>query len=750
MHTELLGTLLEKRELGNNIHEFTFQLNSELHFSPGQYVWIRLDKLLIPDPRGEQRAFSITTSPKNKTCISILFRKSDSGFNQSLRSLNNGDTVAIIGPFGSSYVPDLSISQQIVLIAGGIGIAPFLSIIRSKNDLLQDFTIQLIYAQSEHDSTELSEEVKRTALQNNVRYCPIRGSFSKESFPSDIDFEHNHFFTCGPSHFVDAVYTYLNEESVTLNQMHFEQHYPNKNKTVTEQDFQESPNNTNIMLQAVQDSKNHVIITDVNGLIVFANSTAQRITGYSFDEMRGNTPRLWGGLMPPSFYRSFWKKKGENSGFDGTITNRRKNGEIYYAISHISPIMNAQNQLIGFVGTEEDITDRVRLEKETLDQKNELFNEKHKSDVMLASIGEGLVAHDKHERIILVNNAAIELLGYSREELIHKKFTDIVLAEDENGAPIDEDQRPLHLAIVKGKRLVHTLTYTCKDGSTFIAQVTNSPIIDSGVVTGVIQVFRNVTHEKQVDKMKTEFISLASHQLRTPLSAINWYLEMLLAEDAGKISEQQRKFLQEAYQGSFRMTRLVNSLLNVARIESGSFSVEPVPSNIVQIARSVLDELKVKIDEREVHVVLEKEEFPLIQLDPELIRIIFQNLLTNAIKYSPIKSEIKVSLQKISCHTTLTKEIVAPEDSFLITVQDSGMGIPQNQRDHIFLKLFRASNVSKADTEGTGLGLYILKSIVEQSGGRVWFDSVENKGSTFFVLLPMSGMIKKEGSKKLN
>lgn len=248
----------------------------------------------------------------------------------------------------------------------------------------------------------------------------------------------------------------------------------------------------------------------------------------------------------------------------------------------------------------------------------------------------------------------------------------------------------------------------------------------------------DVTHEMEVDKAKTEFVSLASHQLRTPLSAINWYAEMLIAGDAGKLNKEQKQYVQEIYNGNQRMVELVNSLLNVSRLELGTFSVEPELLDIKTIAEENIKQIKPDVEKKKIKLSKNYgRNLPKIMLDKKLTNIIIQNLLSNAIKYTPEKGKVNL--------------VINQEGKFIkITVSDTGLGIPINQQDKIFSKLFRADNVRETDTEGTGLGLYIIKSIIDNVGGNIYFTSKQNQGTTFNVLLPLTGMAKKDGAKTLN
>lgn len=355
-------------------------------------------------------------------------------------------------------------------------------------------------------------------------------------------------------------------------------------------------------------------------------------------------------------------------------------------------------------------------------------SEQARADALFNSIGEAAIATNEQGRIIKVNDAALEMLGYEAAELLEKSYLTVMQAYDMNGEPFDPLSRPIMRSLIEGKSVTENLQYGRKNGSHLPVSATVSPIMLEGKPIGTIQVFRDITREQQIDRAKTEFVSLASHQLRTPLTAIRWYLELLLKGQMGRLTEEQAKSLEEVHNTSLHMIELVNALLSVARIEVGTLAVTPEPSDIEQLAREVVAELRPQIIEKNLHFEEQYDPaIPSLSLDPDLTRIIFQNLLSNAVKYTPVGGNIDLSIER-------------KKRSIYIEVADNGYGVPKHQQRHLFTKLFRADNVRQQDTDGTGLGLYIVRSIVEGSRGRVWFKSEENKGSTFYVRLPIKGM----------
>lgn len=369
-----------------------------------------------------------------------------------------------------------------------------------------------------------------------------------------------------------------------------------------------------------------------------------------------------------------------------------------------------------------------------------LRTESEKNKAILASIGDGLVVVDATGQIVLINNMFRELTGYSSGEVVGSPLIDVLDLVDFQGESVPKKERPLSIALQKGVSVnnnnnkVHE--YVRKDGTRFPVAILISPIIIDGIFMGAVEVFRDITKEYEIDKAKTEFVSLASHQLRTPLTAISWYTEMLLTDNSDSLSSNQDMYIKEIQNGSNRMIHLVNSLLNVSRIELGTFAVESKEVNIKKILKDTLKDLQILIKDKNIQLNIIDENAPQIYIgDPNLLSIILQNLISNAFKYT-LQGEITIRLD-------------VSEKYFVMSVKDTGYGIPENQKEHIFKKLFRADNVKEQDTTGTGLGLYIVKAIVEQSGGHIDFTSKEGQGTTFKVCLPVDGMKSKKGSRPL-
>lgn len=388
-----------------------------------------------------------------------------------------------------------------------------------------------------------------------------------------------------------------------------------------------------------------------------------------------------------------------------------------------------------YEGLERKVRERTA---ELVAAKDEIEAEKTKAETILTSIGDGVFVTNHRGKIIFFNRAAEGFTGYTKSQAIGKDFSRIVGVRRNQKAPVSRERTPTWRALrIRTTQRSDRLLHTHKDGHLYPVAVVATPLILNDKVLGAISVFRDITREKEIDRMKTEFISVASHQLRTPLSAIKWFTEMLLSEDAGKLSQEQRSFLEQVYGSNERMIELVNALLNVSRIEQGRIAIEPTPTDLVVLVTEVLAELSPKIEKKKLRVgVSSHQQLPLISIDPKLVRQVYANLISNAVKYTPDGGEVNILVSKKG-------------EEILSQVADTGYGIPQDQQSRVFTKFFRGDNILRVSAEGTGLGLYIVKSIVESSGGKIWFTSEEGKGTTFWFTLPLKGSKKRKGERSL-
>lgn len=252
----------------------------------------------------------------------------------------------------------------------------------------------------------------------------------------------------------------------------------------------------------------------------------------------------------------------------------------------------------------------------------------------------------------------------------------------------------------------------------------------SSKVEGATRELRHSNQKlKAMDETKDEFISMASHQLRTPLTSVKGYISMVLDGDVGHISPPQRKMLEQAFTSSQRMVYLISDLLNVSRLQTGKFVIEPVGSHLDQVVADEVNQLKESAKIHNLELIYDRpSDFPIVYIDETKIRQVMMNFMDNAIYYTPAYGKVWVSLR-------------ASESSIEFTVKDTGMGVPKAQRHQLFTKFFRADNARTARPDGTGLGLFMAKKVVVAQGGAIIFESEEGKGSTFGFSFPLSALV---------
>lgn len=229
----------------------------------------------------------------------------------------------------------------------------------------------------------------------------------------------------------------------------------------------------------------------------------------------------------------------------------------------------------------------------------------------------------------------------------------------------------------------------------------------------------------EANRLKSEFVGIASHQLRTPLSSLKWAMNILM-DDASLSEEKRREYLEIIKTSNERMIKLVNDLLDVSRIEQGRIDLKPEKFSFVNLAKDIINEVRPLARKNNISLNLDAmENLPEAWVDPSRIHLAFQNLLENAIKYTGEGGTVRAVLKKQGNY--LRSEII-----------DTGVGIPLDEQDRVFQKFFRSDNVKKNQVEGTGLGLFIVKAIVEMSKGKVGFESKENEGSAFWFTIPIA------------
>lgn len=461
------------------------------------------------------------------------------------------------------------------------------------------------------------------------------------------------------------------------------------------------------------------------GVVLEANPAFEKISGYKIEEIIGEPIEKF---FEKEKIEQLWKEtleKGSVSGKEIIFFTKEKKKLI---VNAFTILRETEGEILGYFFCFYDLTEIKKREKELKDAQTALLNiledtelarkkaeeEKNKTLAIITNFADGLFVFDKENKIYLINPQAEKFFGIKNQKLVGKSILELA------NYPI---LKPLVNLLSPEIKEIFRKELSIRED--LILEVSSVPIISDKEKIGTLVILHDVTREKAIEKMKTEFVSISAHQLRTPLSAMKWILKMLLDGDLGEITKEQREFIEKCYTANERMITLINDLLNVARIEEGRFIYKPILADIISITQSVIASLTEEIKRKRIQFEFKKprEKLPEIKVDVEKISLAIENLIENAIRYTPERGKILVSLEK-------------KENEIEFSVKDTGIGIPKDQQSRIFTKFFRAANAIRMETEGSGLGLFITKNIIEAHGGKIWFESEEGKGTTFYFTLP--------------
>ena len=361
-----------------------------------------------------------------------------------------------------------------------------------------------------------------------------------------------------------------------------------------------------------------------------------------------------------------------------------------------------------------------------------LTEEEKKMTAIVNSIAEGLILVDSNNRVLHINPAAERLLNISADS-IDKDITKII-QNDELIHIFEEDQRqilqhkPTNQISSKneGINLISEVTLARYDEKLVLRIIASPFLNENGLILGTVYLFDDITREKEIDQMKSDFISLVSHELRTPLTSIIGFVSFILDGKAGAINDRQRNSLARVQRQSKRLAALINDLLDISRIESGRIQMEQKPISLLEIVTQRLEEIRPQADEKSIQLALTApESVPDIFGDEARMGQVFTNLIGNAIKFTPNNGEVSIKVE-------------ADGNLLHVEVIDTGPGIPAEERQKIFDKFYQLSDISTRQQGGSGLGLSITKSIIEAHGGKLWIDDGnQGKGSNFQFVLPL-------------
>lgn len=782
---EIIAKISLRREVSKDTYEISFDFESDVfNFTAGQYIQVSVSKLLYPDIKGNVRNFSICSSPNILNTISIVFRASPSGFKKTLLDLPMGSQVILRGPFGNFRLQE-SQKTDIVFLAGGVGISPFMSMIRFAIENHSGVRMLLLYANTKVERATFTAELEELAKQNSnftfyLKYGYLNDKFLKEKIGS---FNHKKWYVAGPPAFTQNMYYILHEFGIIDEDILFEimsgynsglLKLNTAPKDFTDARILYGSNELATSLLMVLERTALIVTLALDGIITQVNDFFLQVSQYSREDVVGKDDRFFHTeFHPQSFYKDIWDTIQKGNVWRGEIKNKAKDGSIYWTDASIAPIFGERGEVTSFISVLFVITDKKvaeeqlqkkahELEKiveemkerereleeakratlnllEDLDEEKKVIeqrviertadieHEKEKLHQVTKNMNGGAILLDSTGEVVFANERAYELIGITDEnrelttilDSIFNYFKDTDIKNSFKKC-IEGETFRIPEAEVNGR--IYELFFHCLGDGNGTQQS-----------DGCFFLISDITDTKLLERSKSELVAIASHQLRTPLTAIRGNVEMLIDESYGELNDQQHELLSDIEISSTRLIGMVNDMLDITKIEQGKLDMVYEEVNIKNIIDSICLDLSDYANRRSVTITTHLADTLVVQSDKKRVRHVFQNLIDNAIKYSK-----KPGTLDITAHTN---------GSYIeLVFKDNGIGIPKNEQSRLFGRFYRASNTANITGSGTGLGLYIVRSIVIQLGGTIRLESEENTGSTFFVSLPIKYITEKKNS----
>lgn len=349
------------------------------------------------------------------------------------------------------------------------------------------------------------------------------------------------------------------------------------------------------------------------------------------------------------------------------------------------------------------------------------------ADALFWSIGEGAIVIDENGRISRVNEAALRILGFEEDDLLGKWYPETICALYDNGEPIANIDRPITEALITGQPVFRKIMLKAKNGTAVPVALTVSPVLLDEQPVGVIEVFRDISEEIELSNAKDEFISVASHQLRTPATVVKHYLGILLEGYLGDLNSQQRKAALTANEYNDNQLETINNILKVAQADANKIKPVKQPTDLLGLLEQASSAMEDSYRMQKLKLLLQSDvSDAIVSVDPLHIRMVVENLLDNARKYStPTSKKVVINLSESPKH-------------FTITITDEGIGIKAADLPKLFQKFSRIPN-RLSDVNGTGLGLYWARKLIELYDGNITASSKFRKGTTITIELPKGG-----------
>jgi PAS domain S-box-containing protein len=471
----------------------------------------------------------------------------------------------------------------------------------------------------------------------------------------------------------------------------------------------------------VENSLGFVFTCSMEGRLTSLNAFTAETLGYSAGALMGRSVAELLDTAGRGVFEDSLRVLETKDQWQGALVLRRSDG-VYRRIACRSRRMElpAERPFILIHGT--DITEQHEAEQA-------LLMATRQRELILESVGDGIYGIDLEGRLSFINQAGAAALGYTPEQLTDRDLHMVIHHSHADGTPYSKSNDPILQAMRRSESIrMHDEVFWRSDGTAFPVEYSANPLLQNGVISGMVVAFHDISDRRRLERMKDEFISTVSHELRTPLTSLRASLGLISSGTLDKRPEKQRQMVEMAIGNSDRLIRLVNDILDFEKVEKGKLSFDPQPLVAIDLLRRAADvayaaatlvNITVRIDGPGVKVMA----------DEQRMLQVLNELLTNAIRFSASDTTIRLSAQPRGGNDPARAEIC-------FTVEDQGQGIAAEKLDRIFERFQQGDASDSRALGGTGLGLALCRSIVEQQGGRIWAESALGRGSRFHFTLP--------------
>jgi PAS domain S-box-containing protein len=376
-----------------------------------------------------------------------------------------------------------------------------------------------------------------------------------------------------------------------------------------------------------------------------------------------------------------------------------------------------------------------KINQELKDEKVTISAERNKLAIILSGVQDAVIATNLDHRIVLFNLAAEIMTGYQTSEVIDKHLDEVIKLVNKDGQLKPETYAPIRDDDFEGVIFEHKdLSLIDRSGSKIAVNLISGKIKESrSSELGSILTFHDISKEQKLEEMKIDFVSMAAHELRTPVTVIRGYTDTLQEEVTQVLNPSQNEYINRISIGVKALGDLIDNLLNVSRIEQNKFKVELLPSNLADVINSTFNSFQTIAHTRDQHIILNiHQDLPIVMADKIRIAQVISNLLANATTYTQTGGTITLTAKGINYSDR------SPQEYLMISVSDTGQGIPKEALPNLFTKFFRVSGTLEQGSKGTGLGLFISKSIINFHHGDIWAESELGKGATFSFIIPVA------------